>query len=257
MLAPDALDETVRRRVDVEEAGPSGAWVAETVAKAREGGDERAGPDADGLVPDRELELALDDEERVDLVRMDVRVDGAELRIAGELDHLELVELGLDHEVTVLPGDSLALAGENDDRLREGLAAVGWRRVLVEAIRLLVAAVASGTQHVREACVGRVDVEEGRLFGALVGERVNDAGGCRDERSRRAAHDVRLIGPESERDLSAQHVEGVGVGLVDVALRAVLVGRIAEPRERKRFVVDEEEQRLLRQVGDRLALTRS
>jgi hypothetical protein len=35
------------------------------------------------------------------------------------------------------------------------------------------------------------------------------------------------------------------------------MGRITEPRERKRLVVDEEEECLLRQIGDRLALTGS
>ena len=55
---PDALDETVRRRVDVDEACPLGAGVAETVAESREGGDERTGPDADGFVVERELELS-------------------------------------------------------------------------------------------------------------------------------------------------------------------------------------------------------
>ena len=206
---------------------------------------------------ERELELALEDEERVDLVRMDVWARRARTPGRTELDHLELWELGLDDEVAVLPGDRLALAGENDDRLREGFAAVGRRWMLVEAFRVPVAAVAPCSQHVGEARVRRVDVQEDHLFGALVGEGVHDAGGGCDERPCRPAHDVLLGGPDPERDLSAQDVERVGVGLVDVALGPVLVSRIAEPRQRERLVVDQEEQGLLRQVRDGLAFAGS
>ena len=74
-------------------------------------GDVGAWAGADGLVADRELELALEDVEGVDLVGMDVGRDGAELGLARELDHLELLALGLDDEVAVLSGDRLALAG--------------------------------------------------------------------------------------------------------------------------------------------------
>ena len=42
---------------------------------------------------------------------MDVGLDRAELGVARELDHLELVPLGLDDQVAVLSGDRLALAG--------------------------------------------------------------------------------------------------------------------------------------------------
>ena len=150
-----------------------------------------------------------------------------------------------------------ALAGENDDRLRERSPAVSRRRMLVEAIRVPVAAVAACSHHVGEARVGRVDVQEGHLFGAFVGEGVHDSGRRCDERPRRPAHDMRLVGPDSERDLSAQDVERVAVSLVDVALGAVLVSRIAEPGERERLVVDEEQQGLLRRVGDGLALAGS
>ena len=95
----------------VEETCAAGPGVAESVPHARRSGDERAGADADGLVVDRELELALEDVEGVELVRMDVWVDRPELRVARELDHLELVALGLDDEVAVLARDRLALAG--------------------------------------------------------------------------------------------------------------------------------------------------
>ena len=97
--------------MDVEEAGAAGAGIAETVAHSRRGGDEGAWACEDGLVADREFDLSLEDEEGVGFVGVDVRLDRGELRLAGELDHLEFVALGLDDEVAVLSGDRLALAG--------------------------------------------------------------------------------------------------------------------------------------------------
>ena len=97
--------------MDVEEAGTAGAGVAEAVANSRRSCDIAARPGTDGLLADRELELPLEDVEGVDLVGVDVRRDRAELGLARELDHLELVALGLDDEVAVLAGDRLALAG--------------------------------------------------------------------------------------------------------------------------------------------------
>ena len=78
---------------------------------SRRGGDEGARACADGLLADRELDLAFEDEERVGVLLVDVRRHGWELGIARQLDHFELVALGLDHEVPVLSGNRLALAG--------------------------------------------------------------------------------------------------------------------------------------------------
>ena len=97
--------------MDVEEARATRARVAKPVAHSRRGGDEGAWACEHGLVADREFDLSLEDEEGVDFVGVDVRLDRAELRLAGELDHLEFVALGLDDEVAVLSGDRLALAG--------------------------------------------------------------------------------------------------------------------------------------------------
>ena len=97
--------------MDVEEAGTAGPRVPEAVADSGRRGDVGAWADSNDLVLDRELELAFEDEERVDFVGMDVRRDGVELGLAGHLDHLELVSFRLDDEVAVLPGNRLACAG--------------------------------------------------------------------------------------------------------------------------------------------------
>src|SRR5207302_3929201 len=116
----------------------------------------------------------------------------------------------------VLSRNRFALAGESDDGFGEWSAAVGRRRKLIEALCVLVATVTTRAEHVREAHVRSVDVEERRFLGTLVGECVHDTGRRRHERACPSSYDVCLIRPEPERDLSAQHVEGVAVLLVDV-----------------------------------------
>ncbi len=81
------------------------------MAHSGQGGDEGAGTSDDGLVPDRELDLALEDVEGVRVGVVDVRRHRTELGRALELEHLELLALGLDDELTVLTRDLLALAG--------------------------------------------------------------------------------------------------------------------------------------------------
>ncbi len=74
-------------------------------------GEEHARAGAERLVTDRELDLALEDVERIGVVLVDVRVDGAETRLAPELENLDLVALVLDAELAPSTGELLALAG--------------------------------------------------------------------------------------------------------------------------------------------------
>jgi len=67
----------------------------------------------DGAV-DREFGLALEDIERVDVVRVAVKVDAREIRAEAELEDLELRQLGKD---AVLP-HPLALARLENDSVR-------------------------------------------------------------------------------------------------------------------------------------------
>jgi len=77
----------------------------------RRGGYVAPWASTNGFVVDREFDLPFEDEEGIDLVGMDVRRDGAELRVAGEFDHLELGAFSLHDEVAVLSRNRLAFAG--------------------------------------------------------------------------------------------------------------------------------------------------
>ena len=74
-------------------------------------GEEHARACADGLVSDGELELALEDVERIGVVLVDVRLDGAEARLAPELEDLGLVALVPDADLAPSTLELLALAG--------------------------------------------------------------------------------------------------------------------------------------------------
>ena len=58
-----------------------------------------------------ELELALEDVERIGVVVVDVRLDRAEARLAPELEDLDLVTLVPDADLTPPTLELLALAG--------------------------------------------------------------------------------------------------------------------------------------------------
>ncbi len=74
-------------------------------------GEEHARAGAERLVSDGELELALEDVERIGVVVVDVRLDGAEARLAPELEDLGLVALVPDADLAPSTLELLALAG--------------------------------------------------------------------------------------------------------------------------------------------------
>ena len=111
LVAADRLDEADSRRVDVEEVGVFGAGDRKAVTNSGRDREPGAGPCALELVADRELDLTLEDVERVGVVLVDVGLDRAEPRLAPELEHLELAAFVLDAELTPSPGKLLALAG--------------------------------------------------------------------------------------------------------------------------------------------------
>src|SRR5581483_8989787 len=99
------------RRVDVQHHEIAFAGDTEAVLDTDRGGDERAGPGTHDLVLDRELGLAFEDVERVDVVRVGVQVDALELGREAELEDLEVGQLGEN----AVPPDRLALARADDD----------------------------------------------------------------------------------------------------------------------------------------------
>ncbi len=73
--------------------------------------EEHARTGADRLVADRQLELALEDVERIGVITVDVRLDGAEPGLAPELEDLGLVALIPDADLTPPTLELLAFAG--------------------------------------------------------------------------------------------------------------------------------------------------
>ncbi len=88
-----------------------GAGDREAVADAWRRRDPGAGPCALRLVAERELDLTLEDVERVGVSLVDVGLDRPESGLAPELEHLELAAFVLDAELAPPTGELLALAG--------------------------------------------------------------------------------------------------------------------------------------------------
>ena len=74
-------------------------------------GEEHARAGAERLVADGELDLALEDVERIGVVVVDVRIDRPEARLAPELEDLDLVTLVPDADLTPRTLELLALVG--------------------------------------------------------------------------------------------------------------------------------------------------
>lgn len=97
--------------MDVEEPDGAWPWDREPVTDAGRRGEERAWAGAERLVTDGELELALEDVERIGVVVVDVRLDRSEPGLAPELEDLGLVALVPDAELAPRTIELLALAG--------------------------------------------------------------------------------------------------------------------------------------------------
>jgi len=97
--------------MDVQEVRAVGAGDREPVANSGWRRNPGSGACASGLVAERELDLTLEDVERVGVILVDVRLDRPEAGLAPELEHLELAAFVLDAELTQPTGKLLALAG--------------------------------------------------------------------------------------------------------------------------------------------------
>src|SRR4026207_2159076 len=108
-----ALAGEAAGRVEVEHSHGLVAHVPEPVDDVRRGEDVRAGYPVHDLVADVELDLAVEDEKRVGVPLVQVRIDAAS-RVERDLEERELRPVRLD---------ALTLAGTQRDRtLRDRLA---------------------------------------------------------------------------------------------------------------------------------------
>ena len=241
-----AVEEAGRRRVDVEAADGVGTGGPEAVDAVARSGEEVARTRDVRLVADAELDVAFENVERVHVVVMGMRVDALELGLECHVDHRELWEVAEDPVGAHGATKDLGVLRFGEDRVGKRPPAVGRRVVLVEA-RILAADV------VAEAARGSVEVEEDRGRVARISEGVDDVGRCRSESARSRA-DRPGLGAERDFDLALEHVEGVGVVMVDVRVRPFLAGLVAEPRHDHVVELAEDPQRPLGTVGDGLAL---
>ena len=105
--------------MEVEHAcGSTGA--AEAVPCARRRREQRSRPGANRVVADRELDLALEHVEGVDVVGVRVRVD-REGVVELDLDDRQAGQVDPDHERAVVALETLAVAGPADDRVHRGI----------------------------------------------------------------------------------------------------------------------------------------
>ena len=142
--------------------------------------------------------------------------------------------------------ERLGRVGPGEDGVGEGPAAVRRRFVLVEVADLAADVVAEARRR-------HVQVEEDHGLGARVVKRVQRVRRRGREHARQRRQHLPL-GPERQLELAVEHVEGVRVVVVDVLLGPVLAGCVAEPRQDQLVELAEDAERLLRPVGNDLAL---
>src|SRR3954453_15701709 len=116
-LISERVDEADARCVDIEHADGLAAAGPEAVLDVRRYREERPGADAVPVAVLEELDLALEDVERVGVVGGGVRVDALEPRLEGELDHLEVRQLAQDRAAAKAAIEPLALARADEVRL--------------------------------------------------------------------------------------------------------------------------------------------
>ena len=88
-----------------------GTGNREAVANSGRRRDPGAGPCTLRLLADRELDLTLEDVERVDVRLVDVGLDRPEAGLAPEFEHFQLAAFVFDAELTLSTGKLLALSG--------------------------------------------------------------------------------------------------------------------------------------------------
>src|SRR5438105_15965959 len=96
--------------MEVEDLRASRPRAPESVPGARRRREEDSRTGADDVFADRELDLAVEDVERIGVIRMRVRIDG-EARVELDLAHGELWQSALDRDPPVTALEPLAACG--------------------------------------------------------------------------------------------------------------------------------------------------
>ena len=250
-LAPaKSLREAGVGRVEVED--PDVVVRPEPVACAGDRGHEGAGVSQTEVVTDGELDLSVQDEEGIDVIDVRMGVDALPAGGEAELDHGQLRQVGLDTVLTELPCGHFALGGKGDDRLGDCAPAACGRIEAVEAFDR--STVAARAQRFGEAPARSMQIEERGRSAALVAERVHHAGRNDDQRSCGRAHELATLRAEPELELAREDIERVHVLPVDVRVRAALARLIPRPGRVEKLMREEDPDRTLGPIGDRLAL---
>src|SRR6266545_6512439 len=168
---PQIIVDAAAGRMYVEQACTTGTWVRKRVHDADRRSDERAGAEAQRLVAEQELGLALEDVERVDVIVVAVRLRPVEAGFELELHERKLVAPDLDRGDAVVRLQAFPLAGAEVNGLGSRRAAAGGDVDAVEAAGL---AAVPRAQMLCEAAVRRVEVEE--PCAGRAPEPVNDPG---------------------------------------------------------------------------------
>ena len=240
------IEEAGGWRVDVEATDRVGVGRAETVDAVARSGQKRARADDVRLVAHAEFNLAFEDVERVNVVGVGVGIDALELGLEGHVDHGELRQVAKDSVRAHGAAEGLGAVRLGEDRVGERTPAVEGRFVLVEAR-------VGATNVVTEPARGSVEVEKDRVRVAGISEGMDDVWRRGGEGARSRADRLGLWA-ERDFDLALEDVEGIGVVVMDVGVRPLLAGRVAEPRHDHVVEVGEDPEGLLRPIGDRLAL---
>jgi hypothetical protein len=241
------VDEAAGWGVEVQEANRLGPRVAESVGRVARGGDEGSWAGPSRLVSDEELDRSLEYVEGVGVVLVSVRVDALEGRQERHVDRGQLRQVADDSQRARLVPDYLSRVRVGEDGVRERPAPVGRRLVLVEA-RILATA-----DLVTEAAGRGVEVEKGGGRATRVAEGVDDVGRRRGESTRWRADRLPLRA-EPQLELALEDVERVRVVVVNVRVRALFAGLVAEPGHDQVVEVGQDAKGALRPVGDDLAL---
>jgi hypothetical protein len=192
--------------VDVEEAGRSDR--AESVGNAGRSRHvrPRAGPHR--FPPEQELDLAVEDEERVDVVVVVVGVDTFPALVERHLQQRELGRLGPNRVLDDSAHQPLAAVRPRHNRLSRPVGLVD-----VVAVPGEVATGYSSTQVLDEASVGRMDVQVASSAGTGNREPVDDPG--RDGNGRPWTR-LQRLGAICDFEFALENVEHVDVLLVEV-----------------------------------------